>query len=271
MKLFINKHAQLKLGLIILLLFFQLIIISLIELEFSIQINLNYRLEPISPKFPLGTDDLGRDLISSVLYGVFCSLFIGISVVMSSVFIGATLGLLAGLMGGFIDSLIMRIVDIILSFPGILIAITFFIFVKANFFSITCILTFSNWVFYARIVRGETLKYKKMDFVISAKVYNASFFRIVFFHLFPIISPLIVIQAFLGIGEVILIESSLNFLGIGLGPEIPTLGQLIGAGRFHLFDRPHLALVPGAVLFVLILAFNFIGEGIGSLFRNSEK
>jgi peptide/nickel transport system permease protein len=121
------------------------------------------------------------------------------------------------------------------------------------------------------MVRGEALKYWKMDFIIASKGYNASSFRIIFFHLLPIISPLIIIQSFAGIGEVILVESSLNFLGIGLGPEVPTLGQMIGAGRFHLFDRPHLALVPGAALFLLVLAFNFIAEGLNDLFSREIK
>jgi peptide/nickel transport system permease protein len=181
--------------------------------------------------------------------------------------LGGCAGLLAGFGGGIIDSIIMRIVDVILAFPGIIMGIFLASFIKVNILSIIGILTFSGWAGCARLIRGEIMKYKKMDFVMAARSYNASFFRIVFLHFLPILFPIMTVQAILGIGEVILAESALNFLGIGLGPEIPTLGLLIDSGLVHLFDQPSLVVVPGVVLFWLVLSFNLIGEGLRMYFE----
>ncbi|MCK4837031.1 MAG: ABC transporter permease [Candidatus Aminicenantes bacterium] len=262
MKLKKNNNIQLKIGFYLLLLIILLVLIAYIYWDFPIQINMDQRLKPWSDQFPLGTDDLGRDFLSSVIYGIFNSLMIGFFVVLFSSFSGVVLGLISGFAGGVIDTIIMRVVDIILSFPGILMAIALISFLNSNVFCLIGILTFSGWVSYARIIRGEVLKYKNLEFILAARSYNASFFRIIFFHFPPIILPLVIVQAFMGMGEVILVESSLNFLGIGLGPEIPTLGQLIDVGRGHLFDRPGLVMVPGMVIFLLILSFNLIGEGL---------
>jgi len=174
--------------------------------------------------------------------------------------------MVSGLAGGVTDTIIMRIVDIILAFPGILLAIALVSFFQQGMITLILALTFSGWVGYARIIRGDVLKYKQMEFILAARSYNASFARIIFFHLLPITLPLVVVQASLGISGVILAESSLNFLGIGIDPLIPTLGQLIDAGREHLFDKPHLIVIPGVVLFIIIIAFNFIGEGLRKKF-----
>lgn len=235
--------------------------------DFSVEIDMDKRLESPSALHPAGMDDLGRDLLCSVVYGTWLSLLIGFSVVCISAIVGTVLGLISGFSGGIIDLLVMRIVDIILSFPGILLALAMVSFFTPNLMVLIFVLVIPGWVGYARIVRGEIMKNRNQDFIVAAKTYNASFLRILFSHLLPLILPYVIVQASLDIGGVILAESSLNFLGIGLDPEIPTLGQLIDSGRSHMFDRPELIMIPGSLLFLVIISFNFIGEGLSRRFN----
>jgi peptide/nickel transport system permease protein len=238
-----------------------------IAFDFSVELDMDRRLEPPSDCHLAGTDGLGRDLLCSVVYGTGISLLIGCSVVCISATVGTILGLISGFLGGIVDFLIMRMVDIILSFPGILLAVALISFLKSSVVVLIVILVIPGWVSYARIVRGEILKNKNQEFIMAAKSYNASFFKIVFSHLLPLVIPYVIVQASLAVGGVILAESSLNFLGIGLDPEIPTLGQLINSGRSHMFDRPGLILIPGSILFVIVISFNFIGEGLNRIFN----
>ncbi len=255
------KNYQLLSGMILLgLLLSFMLLVSLGGL--NVDIDIEKRLQAAGPGHPLGTDDLGRDLVSCIVYGTWISLLIGCTVVLLSMLIGTGLGLVAGLAGGWLDTVVMRIVDVILAFPGILLAIALVSFFRQNAANLVFALVFSGWVGYARIVRAEVLKLKQLDFITAARSYNASFPRIIWQHLLPLTAPLIVVQASLGMAGVILAESSLNFLGIGLDPRLPTLGQLIDSGRGHIFAKPELIYLPGLVLFVLIIAFNFLGEGL---------
>ncbi len=257
-----NKNLQLRIGLFLLAAIFLLMIAFTLSRGLAIGIDMDRQLEPPSAKYLLGTDELGRDLISSVVCGTGISMGISLSVVILCSVIGALLGMISGFAGGIIDTIIMRIVDIILAFPGILLAIALASFFYPGIITLILVLIVPNWVGCARIVRGEILKYKQKEFILAAKSYNASFFRILFHHMLPLVLPLIVVQASLDIAGVILAESSLNFLGIGLDPQIPTLGQLVDAGRDHMFVRPGLIIVPGAALFFIIIACNFIAEGL---------
>jgi len=259
-----NRQLYIGIGLM------SFILISMTVLSLSrgitIRIDMDRCLEPPSSQFLLGGDDLGRDFTSSIIVGAGISLVIGISVVFLSSLLGGLLGMISGLSGGIVDTIIMRVVDVLLAFPGILLAIAITSFFTPGIFVLILVLTASSWVGCARIVRGEVLKYKQKEFILAARSMNASFGRIIFSHLLPLVIPLIIVQSSLDIAGVILAESSLNFLGIGLDPEIPTLGQLIDAGRAHLFDNPRLIVVPGIVLFFIIMAFNFIGEGLKKKF-----
>jgi peptide/nickel transport system permease protein len=264
MKLKTNRGKDFQLGIGIFLL--GLIIVLLIGFALfrplTIDIDMDHRIEPPSAAYLLGTDELGRDLLSSILYGAGISMLMGTAAVILSTLTGGFLGMVSGLSGGVVDSMIMRLVDIFLAFPGILLAIALAAFFSQGVLNLILVLTISGWAGYARLTRGEVLKYKQHEFILAARGYNASFPRIMFHHLLPLILPLLLVQASMGISAVIIAESSLNFLGIGLDPEIPTLGQLIDAGRDHMFDNPTLIVAPGLVLFVIIIAFNFIGEGL---------
>ncbi len=257
-----DKNYQLYIGIAIIGIILFALFGNLLFFYKGVNISIEHRLRAPFTDFVLGTDDLGRDLISCVVTGTLISLAIGLTVVIFSSVIGGILGMISGFAGGWLDIIIMRIVDIILSFPGILLAITMAFFFKQGIMSLILILTFTGWVGYARLVRSEVLKHRNKEFILAAKGYNASFFRILFYHLKPLILPLIFVQASLGISGVILAESSLNFLGLGLSQKIPTLGQLIDSGRMHIFDMPSLIIIPGIVLFLLIIGFNFIGEGL---------
>lgn len=259
-------NFQLRIGLSLLISIIVLMIIFSFSRSVSIDINMETRWQPSSPQFPLGTDELGRDLLSCVVYGARISLLIGFAVVMLSSLIGVVLGLVSGFAGGIVDSIIMRIVDIIFAFPGILLAIALSAFFSPGILNLVLILTFSSWAGYARQVRADVLRYKHMEFILAARSYNASFARIIFFHMLPLVLPIVLVQASLCISGVILAESSLNFLGLGLDPQVPTLGQLIDIGVGHIFDQPRFIVVPGVVLFFIIISFNFIGEGLRKKF-----
>lgn len=261
-----ERNPQLRIGILIVTILLSGLLIALILWGRDIDISIEQRLRPPLHGFALGTDDLGRDLLSCVALGTLISLVIGLTVVVLSSVIGGILGMISGLAGGVADRVIMRLVDVILSFPGILLAITMAFFFKQGIPNLILILTITGWVGYARLVRGEVLKHKNKPFILAARCYNASFFRILFYHLRPLVLPLVFVQASLAVSGVILAESSLNFLGLGLPPDVPTLGQLIDSGRLHLFDMPNLILVPGLVLFALIIGFNFIGEGLRKKF-----
>jgi peptide/nickel transport system permease protein len=262
MKSNLHKDRRFPLGVYLLVFIFIAMLFFALSRGISIGINMETRLQPPSARHLLGTDYLGRDLLSCIIYGAGISLLTGVSVVLLSALVGALWGIVAGLAGGVIDNFFMRIVDIILAFPGILLALALVTFFRQGLTTLILVLSVSGSVCYARIIRGEVLKYKQKDFILAARSYNASFSRIIFFHLLPLTLPLIVVQASLDISAVILAESGLNFLGFGLDPLTPTLGQLIDAGRAHIFDKPHLIVIPGLILFLIIIAFNFIGEGL---------
>lgn len=227
---------------------------------------MNNILAPSSLNHPFGTDELGRDLFSCLLYGAALSLFIGLSVVIISFVLGCFLGLVAGLAGGFVDSCIMFLVDIFLAFPGLLLAITFAAFFHNGLVILILVLSLVNWVEYTRLIRGEVMKYKNKEFIQASICFNASFFHIIRFHMIPLVRPLAVVQFFLSLSGIIMAESSLNFLGIGLENGLPTLGQMISSGRDYLFDTPRLFIAPGLTLFFIILSFHFIGEGLRKKF-----
>lgn len=253
-------HLFIGVGILVLLLIASAV--SIILNGFSIQMNMNTLLQSPSSANLLGTDELGRDVLSCIVYGLGISLTAAISVVLISLVIGGTLGMVAGFSGGIFDTLIMRSVDIMMAFPGILLAIALAAFLNRGVWTLIFVLIITGWAEYARLIRGEVLRIKEKEFILAARLYNASFFRILFHYILPLIWPLLLVRASLGAASVILAESSLNFLGIGLDPETPSLGQLVDAGRAHLFDAPVLMIAPGITLFLLILAFTFIGEGL---------
>ncbi|MCI0423610.1 MAG: ABC transporter permease [Acidobacteria bacterium] len=224
--------------------------------------NLPLRLHAPSRAHWFGTDELGRDIFSRVAYGTRISMLVGVSVVFVSSSVGLFAGSLAGYYGGWLDEFLMRVVDVLLAFPGILLAIALVAFWGPGLEKLILALVAVGWVGYARLVRGQILKVKELDFVKAARSLGASDARIVLRHLLPNIIQPVLVQASIGMAGAILAEASLSFLGLGVPPPLPSWGAMLNDGRSHLFDAPHLIVFPGGATMLAVLAFNFLGDGL---------
>ena len=220
------------------------------------------RLEPPSLSHPLGLDELGRDILARLVSGARISLLVGLAVVSVSATIGMLLGSIAGYFGGRIDDVISRVVDVLMAFPGILLAIALVAVLGPSLSHVVMALSVIGWVGYARLVRGQALRTRELDFVQAARALGAGPIRIVLRHVLPSALPSVVVQATLGMAGAIIAEASLSFLGLGVQPPTPSWGTMLDAGRSHLFDAPHLTVVPGVAIALLVLGFNFLGDGL---------
>ncbi|HYH10434.1 MAG TPA: nickel transporter permease [Thermoanaerobaculia bacterium] len=220
------------------------------------------RLEAPSDKHPLGLDDLGRDVLSRIVFGSRVSLRVGFSVVVLAVIIGVTLGAIAGYFGGWADVLVMRLCDILLSFPGILLAIALVAVLGPSLNNVILALVVTAWVGYARLVRGQVLKVREMEFVTAAKALGAKSPRVIVLHVLPNIMNPVIVMATLGLGGVILSEAALSFLGLGVQPPTPSWGSMLTAGRRYLGLANHLAIFPGAAIMLAVMGLNFLGDGL---------
>src|SRR5919112_2207041 len=220
------------------------------------------RLEPPSLSHPLGLDELGRDILARLLSGARISLLVGLAVVSVSSTVGMLLGSIAGYFGGRVDDVISRVVDVLMAFPGILLAIALVAVLGPSLSHVVLALSVIGWVGYARLVRGQALRARELDFVQAARALGAGSGRIVVRHILPTALPAVVVQATLGMAGSIIAEASLSFLGLGVQPPTPSWGTMLDAGRSHLFDAPHLTIFPGLAIATLVLGFNFLGDGL---------
>jgi peptide/nickel transport system permease protein len=220
------------------------------------------RLEAPSRAHPLGLDELGRDILARLLKGARISLLVGIAVVSVSSAVGMLLGSIAGYFGGPVDDVISRVIDVLMAFPGILLAIALVAVLGPSLTNVVFALSIIGWVGYARLVRGQALRARELEFVQAARACGASSARIVLRHVLPTAFPSVIVQATLGMASVIIAEASLSFLGLGVQPPTPSWGTMLDAGRAHLFDAPHLTIFPGLAIALLVLGFNFLGDGL---------
>ncbi len=211
---------------------------------------------------PFGLDELGRDILARLLTGARVSLLVGGVVVSVSVAVGVALGAIAGYAGGLVDDGISRVMDVLLAFPGLLLAIALVAVLGPSLGHVVLALSLIGWVGYARLVRGHVLRAREWDFVQAARALGASTPRILLRHILPSALPAITVQATLGMGGAILSEASLSFLGLGVQPPAPSWGTMLNNGRVHLLDAPHLTVVPGLAIALLVLGFNFLGDGL---------
>ncbi len=220
------------------------------------------RLEGPSVAHPFGLDELGRDILARILSGARISLMVGLAVVSVSSFAGMFFGSIAGYFGGRVDDAISRVIDVLMAFPGILLAIALVAVLGPSLRNVVLALSVIGWVGYARLVRGQALRAREFEYVQAARALGASTRRIVVRHVLPTALPSVVVQATLGMAGAIIAEASLSFLGLGVQPPTPSWGTMLDAGRSHLFDAPHLTIFPGMAIATLVLGFNFLGDGL---------
>jgi peptide/nickel transport system permease protein len=227
--------------------------------------ELPLRLAGPSVRHPFGLDELGRDILARVLAGARISFFVALAVVSVSALVGTLLGAVAGYFGGVVDDLISRITDTLLAFPGILLAIALVAVLGPSLRNVLFALAIIGWVGYARLVRGQVLRAREFEYVRAAQALGAPTTRVLLHHIIPTAIPAVVVQATLGMAGAIIGEAALSFLGLGVQPPTPSWGTMLNGGRAHLLDAPHLTLFPGLAIALLVLGFNFVGDGLRDL------
>jgi peptide/nickel transport system permease protein len=214
---------------------------------------------------PFGQDRLGRDLLSRTLYGGKISFWVATVAVSISLGIGLVVGAAAGHCGGWVDELLMRLVDILQAFPGILLAIAFAAILGPSITNVVIALSLIGWVGYARLTRGQILVVREMEFVAAARALGGTSFRVILRHLLPNVLGPILVEASFGFASVIVAEASLSFLGLGAQPPTPSWGAMLDEARQYLLVAPHLTIFPGLAVVATVMGFNFLGDGLRDL------
>lgn len=210
--------------------------------------------------YVLGGDNLGRDIFSRVIVGTRASIVIGFTVVLAAMIVGSLLGAVAGFFGGLVDTVIMRVVDFQLSFPFILLAIVFMAILGPGLWSTFVALSVAIWVNYARLVRGETLKLRELEYIQAARCIGVSSVAIVLRHILPNVLPTIIVMATLDVAWVIIFEAALSFLGLGVQPPTPSWGVMISEGRNYLYESHWMSLGPGVAILIASIGINLLGD-----------
>jgi peptide/nickel transport system permease protein len=260
-RLFRDKLAVV--GLIIVLSFFILSVLTPYIAPYDPNIiDVDKILMPPSWEHLFGTDDLGRDVFTRMLYGAGISLKVGFVAVGIAVLVGVFLGAIAGYYGGWIDIIIMRFVDIMLCFPSFFLILAVIAFMEPSIFNIMVVIGLTSWMGITRLVRAEFLTLKERDFVLAEKAMGADNFRIIFVHILPNAMAPVLVAATLGIASAVLVESALSFLGIGVQPPTPSWGNILTQGQSVLGIAWWLSFFPGMAILVTVLGYNLLGEGI---------
>jgi peptide/nickel transport system permease protein len=219
-------------------------------------------MEGSSVEHVLGTDRLGRDTLSRLIYGAQISLAVSLVGILLTGVGGAAVGLLAGFWGAWVDTICMRLVDISLSLPGILMAVLLSVVFKPSFTNVVIVVIFLLWPSYARLVRGETLSLKQQEFVALARVAGCSSLTIMYRHLLPNLAPSILVLATLQVGFVIVLEASLSFLGVGIPPPTPSWGVMVADGRGLIEQAWWISILPGLAILVTVISLNILGDWV---------
>jgi len=222
-------------------------------------------LAPPSRAHLLGQDKLGRDILSRVLHGGRVSLAVGLTTVATSLVIGAALGAVAGYAGGWLDDLLMRIVDVLLAFPGLLLAIALTAVLGASVRNVVLALCVIGWTGYARLARGEAHRLRQREFVEAARALGASDRRILWRHVAPLLTAPLLVQATFGMAGAIVAEASLSFLGLGAQPPTASWGAMLNDGRAFVLVAPHLTIFPGLAIMLTVFTLNFLGDALRDL------
>ena len=256
-----NKLAVVSLAMILLFVLAAILAPVLTPYRFD-EMDLGHRLKPPSAEHLLGTDEGGRDVLTRMLYGSRVSLLVGVVPTLLSMLLGTVLGILAGYLGGWIDALLMRLADIMLAFPTMLLAMVIMYTLGDGLINIFLALTLVNWASVSRIVRAETLRLRESEYVEAARSIGVGSRRIMLRHILPNCIPSLIVLFTLNIPSAILAESSLSFLGLGIQAPDASWGLMVNNGRQFLYTAPWISLAPSAAIMVIVLAFNFLGDGL---------
>ena len=231
-----------------------------------LEIAVQNRLQSPSPAHPLGTDELGRDVLSRIIWGTRISLTTGVAATLFGSIVGTIFGIVSGYYGGKIDNIIMRFMDVLLAFPGILLALGIVTVLGSSTTNTIIAVSIFAVPAFARIVRGSVLGIKKLEYVDAIRTIGASDFRIITRHIFPNVLSPIIVQATLYVASAIVIAASLSFLGMGTQPPTPEWGTMLANGREFLRQAPHLITFPGIMILIVVLGFNLIGDGLRDVY-----
>ncbi|GAB6145886.1 ABC transporter permease [Desulfocicer niacini] len=249
-------------GIIIILLLFIALLAPIIAPHAPGTIDLTNSLSPPSWDFPMGTNKLGRCVLSQIIHGSRITLGVGITTVLATGLIGMVMGIVSGYFGGIIDEVIMRMVDVMLALPGIILALVIAGVLGPSMVNLMLALIITGWTGFARVIRSTVLSLKELAFVESAKAMGASDLRILLVHIVPnCLSPVIVLVTF-GMARAILAVSAMSFLGLGAQPPVFDWGSMLKDSVLYMRSAPYLAIVPGMAIMISVLSFNFIGDGL---------
>jgi len=225
-----------------------------------------------SPKgYPLGCDQLGQCVFSRLVYGARLSLLIGFSARIFALFVGVSVGLAAGYFGGWVDWVLMRIVDMFLAFPSLLVAMGISVALGHGIITVILAIAIVGWAETARITRSSTLELRSTEYIQAAQTMGASHLRILFTHILPNIFPLIIVIFAMGMATAILAEASLSFLGLGVDPSLPTWGGMVSMGKDYLWYHPKLSILPGMCIALVVVVFNILGDEMREVFDPGRK
>ncbi|ETP67239.1 ABC transporter permease [Planococcus glaciei] len=268
---FLENKAAVVGGLIILFYIFIAVFAPVLAPYHPHDINLDNKLMPPSTEHWMGTDDKGRDILSRILYGSRLSMGVGFAAVIFGAFFGITLGLIAGYYGKWIDSVIMRCMDVLLAFPGILLALAIVSALGPSLINVTIAVGAFSVPLFARIVRGSTLEVKQLEYIDAIRSLGAKDGTIIFKHILPNIMSPIIVQGTLRVATAILSAAGLSFLGLGAQPPSSEWGTMLSSGRDFLFSAPYIAIFPGLAIAFLVLGFNIFGDGLRDAFDPRMK
>ena len=256
-----NRMAMVGLGIVLFLIIIA-VFAPVITPHDPYTMDLNLQLLGPSARFWLGTDKFGRDLLTRIIYGTRISLIIGLVPSLFSLLIGAIMGIISGYYGGKTDFLIMRLADVMLAFPSLILAMVVMYILGPNLFNIFIAISLVGWAGIARVVRSQTLSLKEKEFVEAARAIGVKRNPIMLRHIFPNCLPALIVLFTLSIPEAIMYEACLSFLGVGAQPPTPSWGLLVTSGKEYLFSAPWVAIMPGVAILITVMAFNFMGDGL---------
>jgi peptide/nickel transport system permease protein len=260
------RFRRFKPGLVALVFILILAVIALVPQLFEpydpIKVDTPNRLESPTAEHPLGRDDLGRDLLSRLIRGTRVALVVALSAMTISTIVGVTVGAVSGYFGGWIDVVLSRFVDALMAFPLLVLLIVLSAVLGPSFWMTVWVIGLTVWATYARVVRADVLSVRERDFVLSARAVGATDMRIIARHVLPNVLGPVIVLATLSVGGIIILEAALSFLGFGIRPPTPSWGNMLADARAFITTYPHMAIPPGVMIFLTVLAFNLIGDGL---------